>query len=80
LHFPLLAGHEKVLHALRFLDQVSVAGEQSAVFFLSDGQQLVILNPGKKENIKTQDLEPSGQLPEHAVDDEFHALRALLAS
>jgi hypothetical protein len=72
LLFPLLAGHEKALHALRFLDQGCIAGKQGAVFVLRDGQKLVILNPREKENIKTQDLEPPGQLPEHAIDDEFH--------
>jgi len=77
LLLPFLTGHKECLQASGFLDEGRIASEQSSALFLSDGQKLVIIDPGEKEGVKAQDLEPSGQFPEHAIDGEFHALRAL---
>ncbi len=72
LVLPLLALQEQSLDILSSPDQSGVLCQEDSALFPGYVQQFIILDLAEEERIEPKDLEPFGQFPQHAVNDEFH--------
>ena len=69
---PVLALDEKGVDPFCLLDQTRIPGQKSPFLFLSQIKKFGILDFAEKGGIETEDLQPFGQLPQHAVHNEYH--------
>lgn len=76
LVLPFLARDKERGTAPDPFEETPVPGQQDPVLPPGDAEEGGILDPGKVQDVESQDPQPSGQPAQHAVRDEGHIPRS----